>query len=314
MKTFSQFLSEGSTTQYGVYSFRPLSPSCATALHEWMIENQIPNPVPVPELHCSVITSTTHIPSLLPEQTEVLLKPYSYKLEMMERALTVSFRSSTLQERWNRVFNESGTPKYRSFRPHITLSYAVPLDYADIIEELKPPPFPIILGPEQVEPLIEDHDERVRLVEAAIAAHPVNVYVPPGSLNVPRNAMPQIKSDLVSHFLIYLRDHGIRVTTEKVTVSVLHPTQKEINLEKVESMMLVAPERALSKPVITSDDNYILDGHHRWLALLNRDPHFRIDTYRVHCKIHDLLKYANGFPGTTYKTMTEDAKDINIVK
>lgn len=305
MKTFAQFLTEANTMGYGIYSYRPLTPTCATALYDWMIESRIPNPVPPNELHCTVIYSPTYIPNLSPDGREVAIKPATYGITMLESALTMTFKSSALLERWNEANNLGGTHKYPSFIPHVTLSYAVPQSFQSQMDELKPPPFPMVFESEVIEPLVEDIQERIKLAEAALAINPTQVYIPHSSLNLARSKMPQIASGNVPEFLKFVAAHGVRVTNEKVTVSVLHPVQSEIDLKKVEGMMLAAPERALSKPVITSEDNYILDGHHRWLALLNRDPHFRIDTYRVHCKIKDLLSYANSFPLAFYKDIGE---------
>jgi hypothetical protein len=132
-----------------------------------------------------------------------------------------------------------------------------------------------------------------------------DVHVPEGSLNIPRAKMPQIRSDLVPEFVDELAASGVRVDRMKrVGVSRLKPTQKEINNDKVRKM-LTAPPTVLAKPVIVSKDFYILDGHHRWLALLNSKPDFKIQTYFVHLPIRQLLKRANSFGKVSYKSIVE---------
>lgn len=132
-----------------------------------------------------------------------------------------------------------------------------------------------------------------------------DIHVPKGSLNIPRAKMPQIRSDLVPEFVDELEAAGVRVERmKKIGVAKLKPTQQEINNEKVVKM-LSAPPSVLAKPVIVSKDFYILDGHHRWLALLNSKPDFKIQTYFVHLPIRQLLKRANSFGKVSYKSIVE---------
>ena len=127
------------------------------------------------------------------------------------------------------------------------------------------------------------------------------IFVPKGGLGVPRKNMPQIKSKFVPDFIDYLETKGIKSTKTKVKVGQIKPTQGEINLDKVKSLVKSANDSSLKKPVIVSKDGFILDGHHRWLALLQKDKRTALDSVKVDATVGELLKLAKKYPKTTYK-------------
>jgi hypothetical protein len=75
-----------------------------------------------------------------------------------------------------------------------------------------------------------------------------------------RKLMPQI--DSIENFLKHLDQQIIAHRQVKVDPRDLKSTQSEFNMDKVNQM----PSRKGPSGVIISNDNYILDGHHRWLA------------------------------------------------
>lgn len=126
-----------------------------------------------------------------------------------------------------------------------------------------------------------------------------------GNLGISRSKMPQIATANVPAFVAWLKDKGIRSRVGNDPVGRLKATQKEINPQKVEKMM-DAPDSVLMKPVMVSKDDYILDGHHRWAALLSKDPGLQIRTVRVELPIRQLLKEAHEFP-ESFKTNVNEA-------
>lgn len=76
---------------------------------------------------------------------------------------------------------------------------------------------------------------------------------------ISREDMPQIASDDVRYFL---NSHHVAYNQEAVCTSTLVPTQSEFNLDKIVNMS----DEAKRLPILISADNYVLDGHHRWLA------------------------------------------------
>lgn len=123
------------------------------------------------------------------------------------------------------------------------------------------------------------------------------------SKGISRVDMPQIKSKDVPEFVEFLKELGVKSKNEKVEVQELKPTQKEFNPDKVGKLQ-TAPLSVLTKVIIKSKDDFILDGHHRFSALLGLDPHAKINVISVNIGITELLKKAFEFP----KTFT---KDIN---
>lgn len=83
----------------------------------------------------------------------------------------------------------------------------------------------------------------------------------------PRHCLPQI-SDYYG-FVDAVEAEGGVITDETVDPEDLTPTQSNFNQEKVARIVSDGPEKLLAaKPVIVSDDDFILDGHHRWLAAI----------------------------------------------
>ena len=126
------------------------------------------------------------------------------------------------------------------------------------------------------------------------------------SLGVNRAQMPQINSKDIKDYLEFLKEVGIKVSAKTINVSKVGMTQKEINLDKVKG--LLGTDRSnLAKPVIISNDGYILDGHHRVVALYNIDKNFKLKTIQVDLGIKDLLKVTKEYPNVSYKKIDEYA-------
>jgi hypothetical protein len=126
------------------------------------------------------------------------------------------------------------------------------------------------------------------------------------SLGISREDMPQINSKDVGDFVKYLKRKGIGVSTSTISVSKIGMVQRNLNVDKIKSMLGIA-KSSLSKPVIISKDNYILDGHHRVAALYNLDDNFKLKTIKVDLGIGDLLKVAKEFPKVSYKNIHESS-------
>lgn len=139
------------------------------------------------------------------------------------------------------------------------------------------------------------------------------VFVPKANLGVPRSKMPQIKSTFVPDFVEWLKDQGVKVSRKKVLVTSLKATQKEISKPKIAKLAKPANLEHLKKPVITSRDDYLLDGHHRSMALATLDPTARIETIQVNVPIKKLLQLAGKFPQRQYKGTHEAAIDQKAV-
>jgi hypothetical protein len=131
----------------------------------------------------------------------------------------------------------------------------------------------------------------------------MNVNVPRGNLNIPRYLMPQIHQKDHQDFIDFLRSKSIPVKRINIRVNDLKATQKEINLDRVAEKMSSLDK--IDKPILVSNDAYVLDGHHLWLAKYNLDPMSYVDCYLIGQKIRDLLNTTRTFPKVFYKTINE---------
>ncbi len=84
-------------------------------------------------------------------------------------------------------------------------------------------------------------------------------YIPIG-MTFSRDLMPQIGA--AKSFIKYLNDNEIQTEKSNIDPNKLKSSQMDFNMDKVQSM-----RRSKSiDPIIVSQDDHVLDGHHRWLA------------------------------------------------
>lgn len=293
MKTYLQFLTENAV---GLYSFRRLNQQSSEFLHEWMKENDVPNPRPISELHCTIVQSDIDIPGYAPDPALVMLNPATYKIEMLAQALIIKFKSDPLTEQWQKAMNMGGKSKFPTFIPHISLSYQVPEDYD--YTELKPPPSFLVLQAEEIK--TNSNNGKTSINEYTIGDMTLGggpkIYVPKTSLNIDRDEMPQITQKNTMEFIDWLEEQGVTVQFLSMPVALLKCAQGHVDESKVAALQTSNS----SKPYIVSKDHYVFDGHHRWLAELNRDPHHSVDTYRVNLPFQELLGMAKNFSKAMY--------------
>jgi len=124
------------------------------------------------------------------------------------------------------------------------------------------------------------------------------------NLGVPRKDMPQIASHDVKKYIEFLKENGISVKYSKIYVKKLNLTQKDINPDKIKALMSTKVSN-LSKPLIISKDYYILDGHHRLLALYALDNNAKISVVQVDQPIATLLQTTRNFGDVSFKHIHE---------
>lgn len=79
--------------------------------------------------------------------------------------------------------------------------------------------------------------------------------------NISRANMPQIKN--TDKFCRYLRKRNQSFIISDIRVADIKPTQMEYDTEKVNKIKSKGP---VTKPVVLSSDNHVIDGHHRYFA------------------------------------------------
>lgn len=93
-------------------------------------------------------------------------------------------------------------------------------------------------------------------------------------------------------------DDRVQVKTKQIPVGQLKPIQKQIYVDKALAALargsLASTKNFLSTQTlyITSSDNYIIDGHHRYLAGMLIDPNMKVQTISIDLPIKVLLPLA----------------------
>jgi len=114
-----------------------------------------------------------------------------------------------------------------------------------------------------------------------------------GSLGIPRSQMPQIKAEHRGAMTQFMNARGVQHTQEEVAANSLKPTQAEFSPAKVKKAIgFDGGDRS----ILVSSDNYVLDGHHQWLAKLDQGEPIKV--IRLDAPINDLIQLAHDFPSS----------------
>tara|TARA_B100000900_G_scaffold106039_1_gene88100 strand:+ start:720 stop:1715 length:996 start_codon:yes stop_codon:yes gene_type:complete len=127
---------------------------------------------------------------------------------------------------------------------------------------------------------------------------------------IKRAEMPQVATKDYPEFIEYLKDNGADFTKQVMPANQLRATQGEFSKDGVEKQLNKMQKGKPKKPVIASQDNYIIDGHHRWLVAMNtRDS---VEVFKIDIDADELLDLVRKFPKVTYKDIyTEELYDFN---
>jgi hypothetical protein len=121
---------------------------------------------------------------------------------------------------------------------------------------------------------------------------------------IARYKLPQIPKEQIRNFINYLKTNGVNCKAVLVSVTDLKPIQAHVNREKVNSIKTDA-DSAFKIPLLVSQEGLILDGHHRFLAKREIDPHGKLPCIMAECDIRELVKLGNQFEGSESKTVYE---------
>lgn len=137
---------------------------------------------------------------------------------------------------------------------------------------------------------------------------------PDQTLGVPRDKMPQIKQEHYDELIDYLDDHGGKHVNRTIHARELKPVQKEFSKKGVKKMIKRKKNDTEEKPLIVSRDNYIVDGHHRWLAAYNLNETLPIMQFNI--PIKRLMKLLYNFDQVSFKDIYEEFLrnvDLNVL-
>jgi len=127
---------------------------------------------------------------------------------------------------------------------------------------------------------------------------------PKDTLGISRVDMPQVRSADYDELIEYLKNLGIKMERKEVKAKRLRATQSDFNKDKIVKAMGRIKTIGQAKPLLVSSDNYIVDGHHRWLAARNGGASIPIMQSDVKIKI--LLRAIKKFPKSFTKTIDEE--------
>ena len=154
-------------------------------------------------------------------------------------------------------------------------------------------------------------DKDPSLFEGQVQELKIEKPDPKDTLGVQRKDMPQVKSDDYAEFIAYLKKNGATFTKETIPARELKAMQKEFSDEGILKQMMKNIEQGPNrKAVIASSDDYILDGHHRWLVAVNTGADLNV--FRVNLPAYELYDLVNKFEKTYYKDIYSERVSIGV--
>ncbi len=113
-----------------------------------------------------------------------------------------------------------------------------------------------------------------------------------GTLNIPRAEMPQIKAEHRGAMVNFLKGQFIDSEIQTIPANTLKPSQTEFSPAKVKQAL---EYQGGNRSILVSADNYVIDGHHQWLANLDGD----IQVIRIDAPAQEILEVIKKFPSAT---------------
>jgi hypothetical protein len=111
----------------------------------------------------------------------------------------------------------------------------------------------------------------------------------PGGYMVPRSQMPQI--DDVTHFVTWLELKGVQSYKVELDPKLIKPIQSMVDRNKIRKLSSLE----ITKPVIVSEDMFLLDGHHRLFSVIRHDPNKNVVAIVVQLPINKLFQLTSEY-------------------
>lgn len=81
-----------------------------------------------------------------------------------------------------------------------------------------------------------------------------------------RKFMPQIAHDEHDDVISLLNREGIKTERVQLNPNAIRHSQSKVNKDKVRNIIKDIRNKKPMSPIFISEDNFIIDGHHRWIA------------------------------------------------
>ena len=121
-----------------------------------------------------------------------------------------------------------------------------------------------------------------------------------GEAAVAAGADPNSDKSILDHLLGGLKKSGVAVKETKLPAGKLKATQREIKAGKSFGMADAYYKGNFDpadEEIIVSSDGHILDGHHRWAAMLLADPDREMKVKQIDMPMREFLRYSLKQPG-----------------
>lgn len=105
-----------------------------------------------------------------------------------------------------------------------------------------------------------------------------------------RDDMPQVDGDDLTSAVDILRSHDISVQVKNIQPGRLKSSQKQVDKNKVRSIIRDIKSGKKMPPIVVSNDWFIVDGHHRKFAYLVTSPKTPIKVLMVDLPIDAAIK------------------------
>ena len=153
----------------------------------------------------------------------------------------------------------------------------------------------------------------MRFLDIVMKEFKIDVPDKGDTMGIPRNRMPQVKTADYPEYFKYLKDNGVNFKKiEGVKAAQLKPIQGEFSKQGVEKQLnkILKNLEDGGKPLIASSDDYIIDGHHRWLAAKNtRRP---LTIFKADIPMRELLELTLKFPKVYFKDIYTEGYKLQL--
>jgi hypothetical protein len=129
-------------------------------LAEYMRVNKIPSPVNTASLHTTIVYSKVPVPKFEPNHSVDIEVNTTYsafecwEMRNGSRCLVLTYFSPYLHLRFEEAMKDGAMYDFDEYKPHVTLSYEMPVDFD--VTTLPPLGFPLTIVGEYSEPIIAE--------------------------------------------------------------------------------------------------------------------------------------------------------------
>lgn len=126
------------------------------------------------------------------------------------------------------------------------------------------------------------------------------------TLGIPRSVLPQVHAEDREGLCDYLAKAGVEYDDTTCDPKTLKPTQAEYSPSKVEKAKAFSGE---DRPILASVDGHVLDGHHQWMAHLEKGTN-PIRVLRFSLPISQLVQLANAYMNGSEQVRESTARQV----